>query len=118
MSRWIWVCCCAVLLSSLTLSLGAAATPTSSSSPATPTKKTSLQQRLEKGLKARRKSEFTYIAEVVELVDKGKLPEKIVDGTFFEARRHPRPMQHFQFALAARGKLLHLPTPSFDPLAK
>ena len=51
-----------------------------------------LKERLEKGLKARRPTEFEFIARVVELVEQKTLPLSLVDGTFLWARRkakHP-----------------------------
>lgn len=116
MSRWISGLCCAVVLSALSVTTIVHAQTTGVTS-VTPSKKITLQQMLEKGLKARRKSELKYIAEVVALVEKGKLPVKIVNGAFFQSRRKRRPMQHFQFSLEARGKKLKLPTPKFNPLA-
>jgi hypothetical protein len=115
MSRWILGLCCAVMLCAFsTTSVPAQTTGTTT---VTPSKKITLKQMLEKGLKARRKSELKYIAEVVVLVEKGKLPVKVVNGAFFQSRRKRRPMQHFQYSLEARGKKLKLPTPKFDPLA-
>jgi hypothetical protein len=121
MSRCVSRLCRAIVLTTVslaTVSLTATSVQaqTTGATSVTPSKKITLQQRLEKGLKARRKSELKYIAEVVDLVEKGKLPEKVVDGAFFQSRRKRRPMQHFQFSLEARGKKLRLPTPKFDPL--
>lgn len=65
------------------------------------------------GLKAKTKADFEYIAEVVELVDKGKLPRDMVESSFLYARyrykTHPgsfklRPMVYFQPSLTARAK--------------
>ncbi len=117
MPRWTVGLCSAVVSAAALLTTSNTLAQSTETTAATPTRKTSLQQRLEKGLKARRKSEFVYIAEVVDLVEKGKLPQKVVDGAFFQSRRKRRAMQHFQFSLAARGKKLRLPTPKFDPLA-
>lgn len=117
MSNWISGVCCAIVLSAVSLTATSSQAQTTGVATVTPSKKITLQQMLEKGLKARRKSELQYIAEVVALVEEGKLPEKVVNGAFFQSRRTRRPMQHFQFSLEARGKKLRLPTPKFDPLA-
>jgi hypothetical protein len=42
----------------------------------------SLQEQLEKGLKARRQVEFQFIARVVQLVNQGRLTREVVQGTF------------------------------------
>jgi len=64
-----------------------------------------LKTQLEKGLKARRPVEFEYIAEIVDLVEKEKLPRSLVTSTFGWARKKPvRQLQYFQFALQARAK--------------
>jgi len=68
-----------------------------------------LQTQLEKGLRARRPVEFVYIAEIVKLVEDGKLPRKLVTTTFVWARRQPTlALQYFQFALQARARAAHL----------
>jgi hypothetical protein len=62
-----------------------------------------LKTQLEKGLRARRKVEFEYIAEIIKLVEKGSLPREFVTTTFVWAVRQPsRQLQYFQFALQAR----------------
>ncbi len=67
----------------------------------------SLKDRLEKDLKARRPVEFAFIAKVVDLVEKGQLPLKLVDGTFLWARRRIRHrFQYFEFALRVRAARL------------
>ena len=69
----------------------------------------SLQDRLEKGLRARRPQEFAFIAKVCKLVDAKVIPRKMVDATFFWARRKRRwPYQYFEFGMrrqAARMKI-------------
>jgi hypothetical protein len=42
----------------------------------------SLQDQLEKGLRARRPSEFQFLARVVVLVNQGRLTREVVQGTF------------------------------------
>ena len=42
----------------------------------------SLQDQLEKGLKARRPVEFEFIGRVVQLVDQRRLTREVVQGTF------------------------------------
>lgn len=55
----------------------------------------SLEDQLTTGLKARRPEETEFIADVVRLVDTGKLPRKLVDSTFMWAvrrgKRYPYP---------------------------
>ena len=74
----------------------------------------SLKTRLETGLKARRPQEFAFIALVVDLVELGVLPRRIVDISFIWARSRANergvdyPMPYFQFAvttLARRAKI-------------
>ena len=69
----------------------------------------SLRERLEKGLKARRPSEFAFIATVAERVEGGTLPRSLVDTTFFWARnKRPYPFPYFEQALKQRAKKLGL----------
>lgn len=59
-----------------------------------------LQETLEKGLKARRPEDFAFIALVVGLVEEGVLSERLVRRTFLWARRKSRrEMQYFERAL-------------------
>lgn len=59
-----------------------------------------LQQRLEKGLEARRPVEFAFIRRVVQLVHDGRLPQPLVDRCFDWAKRKPKnKVQYFKFAL-------------------
>ena len=69
--------------------------------------------RLIAGLRARLKSEIEYIDRVVLAVQTGKLPQRMVDQTFFWARQRAsvsrfgstqRPIIYFQFAMTARAK--------------
>ena len=68
----------------------------------------SLRDQLKAGLKARRDVEFNFIDEVVRLVEKRKLPVKLVVETFHYARRKPTgyPFQYFQRALKLRAARL------------
>jgi hypothetical protein len=80
---------------------------------ANPGIKIDLKTQLEKGLKARRPVEFKYIEELVVLVEAEAIPRSLIDSTFIWARKQPqRPLQHFQFALKARGDKLGIVTPS------
>jgi hypothetical protein len=63
-----------------------------------------LKMQLEKGLKARRPVEFAYVAQVITMVENGTLPRSLVDSTFGYARKQPRPLQYFEFALQLRAK--------------
>ena len=65
----------------------------------------SLKDQLKSGLKARRDVEFTFIDNVVKLVEQRKLPVKLVVETFQYARQKPTgyPFQYFQRALALRA---------------
>lgn len=59
-----------------------------------------LQTTLEKGLKARRPVEFQFIANVVQQVDNGTLPEATVISCFLWARRYRQyPCAYFMYAL-------------------
>ena len=64
-----------------------------------------LKTTLELGLKARRPSEFAFIAEVVAKVDNGTLPLPLVNGTFLWARKKKHyAFPYFQEALKVRAK--------------
>lgn len=76
-----------------------------------------LRDQLTKGLLATTKADFEFIDKVVVLVDQGKLPRRLVDGTFLWAReravrrgprRALRPMVYFRPALIARAERLGL----------
>jgi hypothetical protein len=47
-----------------------------------------LQDRLEKGLKARLPNEFSFISTVVTMVNNGQLPLDMVDSTFLWVRKN------------------------------
>jgi hypothetical protein len=81
--------------------------------PARPNRSTQFRDRLIAGLQARLKSEIEFIDRVVAAVQAGKLPQRLVDQTFFWARqrsgitrtgRTQRPIIYFQFALALRAQ--------------
>jgi len=68
-----------------------------------------LKEQLETGLKARRRSEFAFIAKVVRLVDAGVLSRRTVDGTFLWARAKRRhAFQYFERAMKVRAKRLRV----------
>jgi hypothetical protein len=62
----------------------------------------SLQETLERALRARRPQEFAYIAMVVEKVDDGTLPRDLVESTFQWARKKQTRHQVVYFAHALR----------------
>jgi hypothetical protein len=69
--------------------------------------KSSLKDTLEKGLKARRPEEFSFVRRVVLLVDTGRLPRSVVESTFLWARaKEDYPFQYFQMGLTLRAKKL------------
>lgn len=74
-----------------------------------------LEQRLTFGLQARRPSERAFIASVVDSVNRGDLPRRLVDRTFFWARNRAtrvvdksarRPIIYFQPALTIQARRL------------
>lgn len=66
------------------------------------------KQQLEKGLKARRPSDFTFIETVVANIDSGALPQKTVNETFLYARSKSStyPFIYFQFTIRKRAAKL------------
>jgi len=76
----------------------------------------SLKQALEKGLKARRPSEFKFIQLVIKKVEEGKLPVKMVERTFLWARRQQQefPMPYFEKAMQIQAKKLGVDLPFTD----
>ena len=80
------------------------------------TKNLDLKQQLEKGLKARRPVEFQYVANVVTMVENGTLPRALVDSTFGYARKQPRPLQYFEFALQFRAKKAGIDVPVIEKI--
>jgi hypothetical protein len=82
--------------------------------PAAPQRPLSRRDRMVAGLKARLKSEVAFIDKVLEAVRLGRLPQKLVDQTYFWARlrasrprsgRPRRPIIYFQPAMRARAKV-------------
>jgi hypothetical protein len=67
-----------------------------------------LKTTLEKGLRCRRPVEFAFVNKVVQLVDQGTLPKKLVLTTFDWARKKPDHYQatYFMFAMRERAKKL------------
>jgi hypothetical protein len=64
-----------------------------------------LKTMLEKGLRARRPSEFAFIQRVVKLVNQGKLPIAVVETSFLWARpKRPYPMPYFMETMEVRAK--------------
>ncbi|HEX4416126.1 MAG TPA: hypothetical protein VH107_21015 [Lacipirellulaceae bacterium] len=85
--------------------------------PAKPDQPITLRDRLVVGLQARLKSEVDFCDNVADRVNSGKLPERLVDETFFWARQRAasirnghkyRPIVYFQPGLRARADKLHL----------
>ncbi len=57
------------------------------------------------GLKCRRPVEFAFVKSVAAKVETGVIPRKLVDSTYFWARRQPPyPYIQFEFALKTRAK--------------
>jgi hypothetical protein len=65
-----------------------------------------LKQQLEKALKARRPTDFAFIAQVVKQVESGRLPRKLVDQTLGYARTRSSkyPFIYFEFALKKQAE--------------
>ena len=96
---------------------GFTALPCAAQQPTSPTRsqgrQITLREQLTIGLRAVTKGDFAFIDQVVILVEQGKLPRRMVDGTFLWARqradRHSRsrslrPMIYFKPALTLRAK--------------
>ncbi len=75
-------------------------------------RKISLRDQLTVGLRAKTKADLAFIDKVILAVQQGKLPRRLVDGTFLWARdratrkslsRRLRPMVYFQPALTLRA---------------
>lgn len=73
----------------------------------------SLRDQLRVGLKAVTKADFAFIDLIVQKVEAGVLPRKLVDSTFLWARRrveaqrrqyYKRPMVYFQPAMVLRAR--------------
>jgi hypothetical protein len=84
----------------------------------TAVKRPPLRERLTFGLQARLDFEVAFIDAVVDTVNRGELPESLVDRTFFWARkrggeqpglsRHRRPIIYFRPALLAQATKLDI----------
>ena len=84
-------------------------------------KEPTLRERLVAGLQVRRPSEFAYIDAVIDTVERGELPQKLVDKYFFWAREKParsvatqRPIIYFEQGLtraAVKMRIKIAPTP-------
>jgi hypothetical protein len=70
-----------------------------------------LKKQLELGLKARRPSDFAYIERIVDKVNDGTLPRKLVDQAFLYARGRSKqyPIVYFQFTLKELTKKAGVP---------
>jgi hypothetical protein len=84
---------------------------------AKPNRPISFRDRLVVGLQARLKSEVAFVDAVVAEVQAGRIPQRLVDETFFWARqraaivrngRANRPIIYFVPAMRARAKLLNV----------
>lgn len=63
-----------------------------------------LQQLLERGLRLRRPEEFQFVRKVVQMVEQGKLSEKLVKSTYNWARKkRPYPYPYFERGLKLRA---------------
>lgn len=70
-----------------------------------PAVQVTLKEQLEKGLRARRPVEFAFVAEVVQAVEDGKLPIRLVNSAYDWALKQPRyPFQYFEFAITKLAK--------------
>jgi hypothetical protein len=67
-----------------------------------------LKSQLEKALKARLPSDYTFIATVVRQVERGRLPRKLVDQTlgYARAKSQQNPFIYFQFALRKQAEMI------------
>jgi len=75
-----------------------------------------LKERLMSGLRARTDAEKDYVQEVVNYVQEGKLPIKLVDSTFLWVRKNKAtnnyPIFYFKRILELRAKTLNLEVPN------
>jgi hypothetical protein len=65
-----------------------------------------LKEQLEKALKARRPTDYSFIAKVVKQVESGRLPRKLVEQTMGYARSKSQkyPFIYFEFALKKQAE--------------
>lgn len=73
------------------------------------------RERLIAGLQVRRPSEFAFVDAVIDTVDRGELPQRLVDRFFFWARSRPatsvatsRPIIYFEQGLKIQAKKLKI----------
>lgn len=74
-----------------------------------------LRERLVAGLQVRRPSEFAFVDAVIDTVERGELPERLVDRFFFWSRsrvhrsaRTRRPIIYFQPGLQRQADRLRI----------
>lgn len=86
---------------------------TNSEAQTTANREPTFQQRLVAGLQARRPSELRFVQAVVDTVERGDMPQRLVDRFFFWARKRPqrgvnthRPIVYFQPALTIQARQL------------
>jgi hypothetical protein len=108
---------CLVWNAAMTTPAVAAETERAAVSPGKPQQPVSLRDRLIVGLRARLNTEIAFIDLVVMRVNSGRLPQRVVDQTFFWARsrasvvragRTRRPIIYFQPAMRARAARLRV----------
>lgn len=101
---WLLFGCALLGMAGLLSASAAEAPPLGSGLP----KNFTFQQQLEKGLKARRPSDFSFIAAVIAKVNSGELPQRMVNETFDYARKQSSqyPFIYFQFAIRKRAEKL------------
>lgn len=112
-----------IALAMVTVSLRSAAAPeveTVDVTPGTAGHPVTLRDRLVVGLQARLKTEVAFCEAVVAQVNAGKLPQRMVDETFFWARQRAaaartgpnhRPIVYFQPAMKARAVRINVTLP-------
>ena len=96
--------------------------PTDVSAQTIDNRETTLEQRLITGLQVRRPSEFAFIDAVIDTVNRGELPERLVDRFLFWARNKApkgrgtyRPIIYFQPALSIQAAKLRITIQSDPP---
>lgn len=102
------------LLNCLGGSLALASVSLASTAQAQIERSPALLERLLVGLKVKTNSDRVFVARVVKAVQEGKLPLKLVDSTFFWARKKAarnrytanNPMIYFRPGMEARAKKL------------
>jgi len=111
--RTIWLGFAVVLAGMLSLESHSVAAQGSVEPTRNQGRRLSLEVQLRLGLRATTKGDKAFIKKVADLVQQGKLPKKLVDGTFLWARqraarksrsRELRPMVYFKPALVLRSK--------------